>query len=1041
MFALSCPLLLTLPLAAPSAAQTGAVPLSGAGVGGALHGIEVQRIELANRFSEGRTDGEPADDARRLLDAVRTEPAAPEWYRAEIRGLAEAWETLEALPPDDRTVVVASLAARPDPRVDPATAVEELESHAALLAEVFGDGHPVVSERFFFLSNISTQTGRWDDALGYAEEAVACAELLEGERDAQVALRRMWLGWIHRRRNEVPEAEAELLGSLRTLERLDARRRGVFVEPRLHATNYLGLLYLDTQRHAEAEPLLRSYADESREALGANSRPHLGALNNLAVFLHGRERSSEAVAIQTECLARGLDILGEDSNEVAQIWFNLGGYCTAAGRLLEAQGAYERTLEILEPRPLHAEVAALARARLARVLWKRGELEDAIALIDAVASEITAATGDLPNEQRMLVGDVSSCLAAQGRYDEATAFLDEHEARVEGDPFWALTLRLSRAIIGARSGRTDEAHEALTEIVPELRRTLPGENRNITIGLAALARTHARRGDLERARALLLDSIESYEGLRTSVALGFERSLLLETSPYEQLAAVELERGHAEEAWRVLETDRSRSLHELLSSARAPDVRVPLERELASMEAGLEVLRSAAPAGADDDGQERARELTKRILALRGRLALEAIGEVESPHSLTEVRASLAADEAVVGWFRTEDLGVQRTHAWLLRREGPPVWRLVETSRSGDGPALDERVRELAEGLAAEAQSVFAPRVESILEPADALGEALFGGLLEDDAFEGVEHLVVVATGFEGVPFEALRVDGGWIGDRFTVSYAPSCTVHALLRDRARERRGADAALVLGDPPFHPSHIGEAAGESALSQGSGMRGSSSLSNLDRIPRTREEALAVAASFDDSTVLTGIDASEPALDRLAEEDGLARYSIVHFATHALVDDAVPRRSGIALSQVGLPDPFEAAMRGVRLDDGFLTVAEISSRWRLDANLVTLSGCRSALGRSIRGEGHVGLTTAFLQAGAQSVLASLWDVQDEPTMLFMRAFYRRWAERTGERAKVEALRLARREVREYEVDGVRPYAHPAFWGAFVLIGAPD
>ncbi|MEM6569683.1 MAG: CHAT domain-containing tetratricopeptide repeat protein [Planctomycetota bacterium] len=1041
MVAFSLPLLLCL-----STAQTTTVPTSSTESRGLLHAFEVQRVELSNRLSEGRVDG-ALGDARRLLEGAEGEPESPEWYRAEIRGLVDALETLDALEPEDREVVVATLAARPDPRVDAESAAEDLESHAALLAEVFGEGHPLVAERYFFLSNISSQTGRLDDALGYAQEAVACAELLEGDRDAQVALRRMWLGWIHRRRTEVPEAEAELLWSLDALERLDARRLGVFVEPRLHATNYLGLLYLDTYRHDDAEPLLRTYVEESREALGSNSRPHLGGLNNLAVFLHSRERSSEAVAIQTECLARGLEVLGEDSHEVAQIWFNLGGYCTAAGRLLEARAAYERALEILDPLPLHAEVAALSRARLGRVMWKLGDVERALDLVDAAASEITTTTGDLPSEQRMLVGEIASSLSAQGRYERAKAFLDEHESLVAADAVWSLNLRLSRAIVEARSGETDTAHEALARIVPELQRELPGENRNVSVGLSTLARTHERRGDLERARELLLESIESYDRLRSSVALGFGRSLLLETSPYEQLAGVELARGRIEEAWRVLETDRSRSLHELLSSARAPDVRVPLERELANMEAQLEVLESSSAEPAGDDVQERTLELTKRILALRGRLALEEIGQVESPRALHDVRASLAYAEAAVGWFQTEDLGERRTYAWLLRHEGPPAWRLVETSRSADGPAPSERVRALAEDFAAEAQSVFAPRVESIVGRADDLGGALFGALAGDGLLDGVEHLVVVAAGFEGVPFEALRVDGQWIGDRFTVSYAPSCTIHTLLRERARSLSSSGAALVLGDPPFRPSHVGAATDEETGKTGAALRSSSSLADLDRIPRTRDEALAVAASFEDSTVLTGVDASEPALDRLAEDDALARYSIVHFATHALVDDVVPRRSGIALSQVGLPDPFEAAMRGRRPDDGFLTVAEIASRWRLEANLVTLSGCRSALGRSIRGEGHVGLTTAFLQAGAQSVLASLWDVQDEPTMLFMRSFYRHWTAEsridgaTRERAKVEALRRARRDVREHEVDGVRPYAHPAFWAAFVLIGAPD
>ena len=91
--------------------------------------------------------------------------------------------------------------------------------------------------------------------------------------------------------------------------------------------------------------------------------------------------------------------------------------------------------------------------------------------------------------------------------------------------------------------------------------------------------------------------------------------------------------------------------------------------------------------------------------------------------------------------------------------------------------------------------------------------------------------------------------------------------------------------------------------------------------------------------------------------------------------------------------------------------------------------------------VRGEGQIGLATAFLQAGARSLVASLWSVQDEPTRLFMESFYRHWKELDGPRAKARAMDMARSDLRSFERDGERPYAHPAYWSAFVLIGNPD
>ena len=117
------------------------------------------------------------------------------------------------------------------------------------------------------------------------------------------------------------------------------------------------------------------------------------------------------------------------------------------------------------------------------------------------------------------------------------------------------------------------------------------------------------------------------------------------------------------------------------------------------------------------------------------------------------------------------------------------------------------------------------------------------------------------------------------------------------------------------------------------------------------------------------------------------------------------------------------------------------------WDLDAELVTLSACQTALGRNIHGEGVVGLSYPFLKAGARALLVSLWRVDDQATALLMKQFYSSWlgaddGEVRRGMPKSEALADAKRFLRGYEDgSGERPYEHPFYWSAFVLVGDPD
>jgi hypothetical protein len=255
---------------------------------------------------------------------------------------------------------------------------------------------------------------------------------------------------------------------------------------------------------------------------------------------------------------------------------------------------------------------------------------------------------------------------------------------------------------------------------------------------------------------------------------------------------------------------------------------------------------------------------------------------------------------------------------------------------------------------------------------------------------------------------------------------------------------------------------------------------SGAENFAPLPGTRHEVDALAALFkaDDrpTQILVGNNASEPELGRLADANELRRFGFIHLATHGVIDEAVPGRSAVVLTQTGLPDPLDQALHHKPVFDGRLSVREIQRGWDLKAELVTLSACETALGRDLGGEGFVGFTQALLMSGARSVCLSLWNVDDRSTALLMRRFY---ANLLGVRPglskpmpKALALAEAKAWLRNLDVveadselaalerGGVRPlaepsgtkqpssngsasrpYDHPYYWAAFVLAGDPD
>jgi CHAT domain-containing protein len=292
-------------------------------------------------------------------------------------------------------------------------------------------------------------------------------------------------------------------------------------------------------------------------------------------------------------------------------------------------------------------------------------------------------------------------------------------------------------------------------------------------------------------------------------------------------------------------------------------------------------------------------------------------------------------------------------------------------------------------------------------------------------------RLLIVADGaLHYVPFAALPDPDGSgqpLLARHEIVTAPSAAVVALLRRETAGRPPASKTMaVIADPVFdrQDQRLGGRAPVTAPPPGdatlaSALRSAGLAGGLPRLPFTRREAGAILSLVPprQSKAALDFDAS-----RATVTDGsLAGYRFVHFATHGFLNGAQPELSGIVLSLV---DPSGADTRG------FLTPTDVFNL-RLDADMVVLSGCRTALGQELRGEGLVGLSRGFMYAGARRVVASLWQVDDAATAELMKRFYRGiLKERLAPGA---ALRAAQLDLMR------RPrFRHPFYWAAFQLQG---
>ena len=577
--------------------------------------------------------------------------------------------------------------------------------------------------------------------------------------------------------------------------------------------------------------------------------------------------------------------------------------------------------------------------------------------------------------------------------------------------------------------------------------------------LFGLARASIALDDLEGARRYVARSLEIAESLRTQVQRGDLRaSYLASVHQYYELHVEVLMRLHearpgagmAAAAFEAAERARARSLLESLVQAGV-DLRTGVEPDLLEREAAVikgfaewaERQRRHDGPAREAEAAEAYRDLEDRYnqiqAELRSRSPRYAALTQPQPLTLQAVQKQVLADDTLLLEYA---LGERRSFLWVVSSTDHASHELPAQRE------IELLVQRVHERLTARLSVTGDPRErrrrveqadDEYWREAHRLSEILLGPVTKKMMRKRI--LVVADGALQHLPFAALPVPGGshprlpMLVDHEIVSL-PSASVLAVLRNETRNRKPASGTVaVLADPVFEADdprlrraaeRVGARAGVpvgAAPATGRGAQRGGSLQDgtvsIPRLAATRQEAEAIVAAAPEGTTLKAIDFDASRATAMTAD--LAEYRILHFATHGVFYDDRPGLGGIVLSM------FDE--RG-KAQDGLLRLHDIY-RLNLPAELVVLSACNTALGRSIKGEGLVGIVRGFMYAGAKRVVASHWKVDDEATGELMGRFYVEMFKQN--RSPAAALRHAQLAMRQYE-----RWQSPFYWAAFVLQG---
>jgi CHAT domain-containing protein/tetratricopeptide (TPR) repeat protein len=937
------------------------------------------------------------------------------------------------------------------------------------------DDRSWAAETLVCLAMLEKSSGELTESTGHFEEALPLwQELKRREREAEAL---EWLGALYMETQGTSKARDALERSLSLWQSLDPPQPSEVAEARF------ALCALERSRGSLSKALtcfqenldyFHEIRDRGQEAEILNS---LGGVHDLL------GEPDEALKSYEQALALWHDQgdrvkEAKVLNNIAVVHRTLGEWQEALrvyGRIRDVQGSRrDDTLEgarLSNIGYLYSIVGEPERALryLSDALTIRHKLRDAAAEIKTLNSlgivwlqlgnpvkalechrkalDLASAPGREDSAQqassRLLLAEIhldrGDAIAALRELDAALTQLGE-----AGSPRALIEILHHKGRALLLSGRAGEARDILKTALDK--RRLARDRAGEAETLYELARVERSLGNAAEARLQAAAAVKRVEELRIGVLATDLRTSFLATQHRAYSLLIDLlmdwnvadpGKGHDQEAFAVSESARARSLVDALrsgspgrSGAASPELLAQRNGLLRHLSAKIEQLRNqsgeraAALQREINDGLIKMSGVEQDILSQDPRFASFSSSP---PVDLREIYGWLEPGTVLLEY----SLGEDRSFLWVLA--AGQMHSFVLPSQREIGDLAREVHRDMSSAVSGSARRGKA---------AARLSQILLGPVWSLSETTSFHRLIVVPDGALGVvPFAALPVPppekSGETREVFLLESSevviiPSATTLSAQRQQPRRPPPSKWAAVLADPIFDAGHLGLARGAAARAsvprkntaskaQLRGLRTEGAAEALEPLPATRNEAKAIQSLAPSGLVWLGLGLDANRETVISGE--LRDYRVLHFATHAVADTRNPELSGLFLSRVDA---------GGHPRNGFLGLSDIYDL-DLDAGLVVLSGCRTALGKEVRGEGLMGLTRGFLYAGVPRVVASLWPVQDRATAKLMTLFYQAmWRDRDP-LAPAAALREAQQSLSRDS-----HYRNPYFWAGFVLQG---
>ena len=615
------------------------------------------------------------------------------------------------------------------------------------------------------------------------------------------------------------------------------------------------------------------------------------------------------------------------------------------------------------------------------------------------------------------LADMAGAFEAEKRYAKAETFyrrsLEAYRAADHLNGEGRILTLLGR--LQAKQGKYSQAIASLQQANGLKEKT--GQVEEVAKIQYELAYIYRRLDRLEDARSAIEKTIEIIEKQRVTIShfdsrasyfAAVHRYYALYVQILMLLHRKEPGLGFAERAFDASEKSKVRSLLDLLTTSSQD---APCD----------ELLQRQLKAGSSTEVRAAAAEQT-------------ALPPAAPTLTLKQVQAEIEGDGAVLLEYA---LGDEKSYLWVIDQrqitshelpQADRIRKLVETFRKTLVPP------QLRDGESAADYQARVRKVDHAYEVyARQLSRLLLGPI---DLTQAKRVLIVPDGSLQYIPFAALPFSGvgaskGLLVSHFEVDILPSASVLGTLRKtRANRTPPTATATIFADPVFEQDDLRISASrippekstqKRPIALNQAIRDTGGSHYIARLPGSRDEASAIAAilrSRNPQNVHVALD-FDASRDYVLT-DGLTRFRLVHFATHGILDARQPEMSGLILSLID---------RRGRKQDGYLRLGDIY-KLKLSADLVVLSSCDSALGKDLESEGIIGLPRGFLYAGAKSVIASLWKVNDEATARLMSSLYARIHQ--GE-SPSSALRGAPLEMLHDQ-----QWSKPYYWAAFVLQG---